>query len=112
MREALEDLVYQSGYRGIIDGKPCITTGGLSALESAFEALGWDDPHFIPEEGNTCEIIGCMNEITSGQNWGDMYLSLCHEHGFMAFKKKERPSVKEYAIKRELRRDKITGFLT
>jgi len=50
MKEALEDMIFQFGYRSVVNGKPVIFTGGLSALESAFEALGWDDPHYIPEE--------------------------------------------------------------
>ena len=111
MKEALEDMVYQFGYRIVVDNKPAITTGGLSALEEAFDALGWDDPHILPEEGFSCDIVGCMKEPSSGQTWGDIYLRLCREHGGMAFKKEERPPVKEYATRRESRRDKVTGFL-
>lgn len=111
MREALEDMIFQFGYHGVIKGKPVISTGGLSALESAFSALGWDDPYILKEEGNTCEIAGCMNEIASGTTWGDMYLSLCSEHSRMKRDKEERPLVKKYAIERELKRDKVTGFL-
>jgi hypothetical protein len=110
--DALEDMVYQFGYHTVADGRPAIITGGLSALESAFSALGWEDPHFLPEEGNTCEIKGCMEEISSGMNWGDMYLSLCHNHTRQAYNKNiKRPEVKNYAIEREKRRDKITGLL-
>ena len=112
MKEALIDMIFQFGYRTVIDNKPAIITGGLSALEGAFDALNWDDPHYLTPEGNTCEIEGCMNEISSGQRWGKYYLSLCHKHGAMAFKKKRRPKVKSYAIERELKRDKKTGFLT
>jgi hypothetical protein len=111
MKEALEDMIYQFGYRSVIDKKPCLITGGLSALESAFEALGWDDPHFIQEEGNTCDIDRCMEVSSSGQRWGRYYLRLCSKHSRMAWNKKRRPPVKKYAIERELRRDKITGFL-
>lgn len=111
LREALEDMVYQFGYRSVIKGKPAIHSGGLSALEVAFEALGWDDPYIIPEENNTCEIDGCMNEISSGQNWGGMYLRLCSEHSMACFKNEMRPPVKEYAEKREAMRDKKTGRL-
>ena len=112
VEEAIEDLIFQFGDRIVFKGKPAISTYGLSALESAFDVLGWSDPHFIPEEGNTCEIKGCMSEIGSGMNWGDLYLSLCHKHTGMALKNSEvRPEVKEYALKRESTRDKITGFL-
>lgn len=45
-KEALEDMVNQFAYK--FDGKgktpPSIGTGGLSALEYAFWALGWEDP--------------------------------------------------------------------
>lgn len=51
LRDALEDMAFQFGYRGVKNGRPNIHTGGLSALESAFEALGWDDPHYLLEEG-------------------------------------------------------------
>jgi hypothetical protein len=111
MKEALEDMVYQFGYRDVVDGKPCITTGGLSALENAFEVLGWDDPYFVKEEGNTCEIKGCMVESSSGLNWGRLYLRLCSKHGRMAWQKKRRPPVKQYALERESKRDKKTGWL-
>jgi len=104
LREALEGMVWQFGYRGVKSGRPIIWTGGLSALEEAFEALDWDDPHYLPEEDFTCEVEGCMEEITSGLRWGGLYLSLCHEHSSDCFKGKERPPVKAYAIKREARR--------
>ena len=112
MKEALEDMVLQFGYRGVVNKQPVIMTGGSSALESAFYALGWDDPHILPEEGYTCDIKGCMEESTSGTYWGRYYLRLCRKHSSMAFKKKRRPPVKDYAIKRELSRDKKTGYLT
>ena len=57
------------------------------------------------------KTAGCMNEISSGQTWDDMYLSLCSKHSAMKYKKMRRPKVKEYAIKRESKRDKVTGFL-
>ena len=38
LREALEGMVWQFGYRGVKSGRPIIWTGGLSALEEAFEA--------------------------------------------------------------------------
>jgi len=46
LRDALEDMCHQFGYEV---GQTGITTGGLSALEHAFDVLGWDDPH-IPSE--------------------------------------------------------------
>lgn len=111
LKEALESMVYQFGYRGVKDGKPCIGTGGLSALEEAFFALGWDDPTFIQEDGNTCEIDGCMEEPSCGQPWGKEYLHLCYKHSDMQRNGIERPPVKQYAIDREATRDKVTGYL-
>ena len=48
-KDALEEMVWQFGHRGVKNNQPIIWTGGLSALESAFEALGWEDPHYLPE---------------------------------------------------------------
>ena len=44
LREALEDMVWQFAYRGTYEGRENLHTGGLSALESAFDALGISDP--------------------------------------------------------------------
>lgn len=55
LREALENMVWQFGYhtvRTLTDNKAIISTGGLSALEEAFEALGWDDPKIIEEQSD------------------------------------------------------------
>ena len=62
LKDALEDMVYQFGYRSVIGGKRCFTTGGLSALENAFEALGWDEGHVVEDGG--CEIEGCNEWAT------------------------------------------------
>jgi hypothetical protein len=48
--DALEDMVFQFAIRGTKDGLECLGTGGLSALENAFAALGWDDPNVIEGE--------------------------------------------------------------
>jgi len=44
LREALIDMVWQFAYRGTYEGRENLHTGGLSALESAFDALGLSDP--------------------------------------------------------------------
>lgn len=116
--EALEDMVFQFGYRGVKNGKPVIHTAGLSALESAFEALGWDDPHYLPEQGYTCEIEGCVEPDVMGTPWKNEgeanppYLRLCSEHGNQQFKGEPRPQVKQYALDREAKRDPITRILS
>lgn len=58
LREALEDMLFQFGYRGVKDGKRILHTGGLSALEHAFGVLGWEDPHVVTDDSG-CEIAGC-----------------------------------------------------
>jgi len=46
LREVLEELCFHFGYRFVDKEKGLmITTGGLSVLQKAFKALGWDDPH-------------------------------------------------------------------
>ena len=53
LEEALEGMVDQFAYRRVSRwgrGKRlAFNTGGLSALEWAFDALGWDDPHYIKD---------------------------------------------------------------
>ena len=44
LREALINMVQQYSYQGHKDGKNVWHTGGLSALEEAFSALGLSDP--------------------------------------------------------------------
>lgn len=113
-KEALRDMVFQFGYRGVKNGLPMIWTGGLSALEGAFEVLGWQDPHYLPEEGYTCEVKGCMEADTSGTHWGDskIYLRLCPEHYRQSYSGKPMPEIKQYALDREAKRDPVTGVLT
>lgn len=62
--EALEDMTWQFAYRSHDAKRKWLTTGGLSALESAFAALGWDDPHYVEECG--CEHPGCTAWATCG----------------------------------------------
>jgi len=109
--EALQDMVFQFGYRGTKNNKPIIWTGGLSALEYAFDVLGWDDPHYLPEEGYTCEVVGCMEEDTCGVHWGDLYLRLCSKHHMESFRDEPTPPIKQWALDREATRDPITRTL-
>ena len=44
LRAALLDMTYQHAYATVKDGVEVYWTGGLSALEHAFEVLGWGDP--------------------------------------------------------------------
>lgn len=79
--EALEDMARQFGYRFDGGGRkpPCLGTGGLSALEHAFDVLDWPDPKPCPD--SSCDIKGCQkwpgsgNPIPNGDYW-----SLCSDH--------------------------------
>ena len=104
LHQALEGMVFQFGYRGVKNGQPTIWTGGLSALEEAFWALGWDNPHYLPEEGFTCAIVGCLGEDTTGTRWAGLYLRLCPQHYDHAKSLFERPPVKAWALEREAKR--------
>ena len=44
LKEALFDMVNQFAYHGTKDGVKVIHTGGMSALEDAFDVLGLPDP--------------------------------------------------------------------
>ncbi len=88
-REALDDMVHQFAYRTVKGRSPCISTGGLSALEGAFDLLGLNDPHPVPE--SACDIAGCPKHATCGFPYGRpeaklkrgrtrRYLSTCSEH--------------------------------
>jgi hypothetical protein len=110
-REALESMVFQFGHRGTKNGKPTLYTGGLSALEQAFEALGWDEPYYLPEEGYTCEVEGCMEIDVCGYHWGVFYLRLCAKHFRDAKMELPCPKIKIYAIERENKRDPVTHIL-
>ena len=57
MKEFAEDVAYQFGYYCQNGGRLHITHGGLSTLKWAFNILGWDNPHPVPE--CECQIDGC-----------------------------------------------------
>ena len=57
LREALTDMCHQFAYDAEGDDGPALYPGGLSALEWAFDALGWDELHPMPEL--TCDEPGC-----------------------------------------------------
>lgn len=80
LRDALQDMTYQFAYRSTIDGKAHLTTGGLSALELAFDMLGWADPHPLPDE-MLCQRVGCELEGIMGIPTDDGYKRVCLKHG-------------------------------
>lgn len=64
LRDCVEELARQFG--GWHSGKGGYTTNGLSALEFAFEVLGWDDPHI--DKKSRCDEPGCKKQINCGWN--------------------------------------------
>lgn len=62
VRDALESMVRQFAYWS--DSAGGYWTGGLSALEEAFEVLGWSDPQPAPEV--RCDEPGCMKQSSCG----------------------------------------------
>jgi hypothetical protein len=78
MKEFAEDVVYQFGYYCQNGGRLHITHGGLSTLEHAFDILGWENPHPIPE--CECDIEGCHEHATCGMPTADGYKRVCGKH--------------------------------
>ena len=78
MREFATDVAYQFGYYCQNGGRLHITHGGLSTLEWAFDILGWENPHPVPE--CECEIDGCHEHATCGATTNDGYKRMCDKH--------------------------------
>ena len=73
-----EDVAYQFGYYFPIKDMLYISTGGLSTLERAFDILGWNEPHHVPE--CECEVPGCHEHATCGTPTKDGYKRVCGKH--------------------------------
>jgi len=108
VKDALEGMIWQFAYRGNTrtTGEPMLYCGGLSALEDAFSALGWDDPHIIEDPSLECDVEGCHRFSGPSVTWDGMYSMICTEHHSEECDGKPRPKMKETAIKRESLRDK------
>lgn len=78
IREFAEDVACQFGYYCQNGGRLHITHGGLSTLEWAFDILGWENPHPVPEY--ECEIDGCHEHATCGTPTADGYKRVCGRH--------------------------------
>lgn len=78
MRDCIESLVWQFGFRAVVSGRRVLSSGGLSVLEEAFDLLGWDDPHVVSDQG--CEFPGCIEWATCGVNTPDGYKRTCGPH--------------------------------
>jgi hypothetical protein len=102
-KDALEDMVQQFAYRGVSkNNKPMLYTGGMSALEGAFEALGWDDQKEFEDGNGICDVEGCMDwTVAQGSMWAETgYWCLCRKHA-QASKTEPQPKMKQRAIDRE-----------
>lgn len=75
-REIIEDLLHQFAY-DTSNGE--LYTGGLSALEAAFDYVGWEDPHPLDEE-LICKDESCPKRATCGTPTPDGYKRLCSDH--------------------------------
>ena len=73
-----KDVAYQFGYYFPIKDILYISTGGLSTLERAFDILGWNDPHPVPE--CECEVPGCHERANCGTPTKDGYKRVCGKH--------------------------------
>ena len=76
LEEALEGMLYQFAYETDSGGLWC---GGLSALEHAFGAIHWDEPHALPSE-LICDDPFCRRRSTSGTPTPDGYRRTCSYH--------------------------------
>ena len=78
IKEFAEDVAYQFGHYFPIKDMLYISTGGLSTLERAFDILGWNDPHPVPE--CECEVPGCHERANCGTPTKDGYKRVCGKH--------------------------------
>ena len=103
LKEALEDMLWQFAYRRTRGKRLVLNTGGLGALEGAFAALGWDDPHYVSIE-SACDIEGCYEWASTGTPWDGPYLRLCSNHYDQMRQGMARPRIREHAETRESQR--------
>lgn len=80
LKEVLEDMAAQFAYRTVIKKKRYLATGGLSALEDCFDALGWKDPHSADKILSGCDYPGCNEFATCGTPTSNGYKHCCGDH--------------------------------
>ena len=78
IKDFAEDVACQFGYYCQNGGRLHVTHGGLSTLEWAFDILGWENPHPVPEY--ECEVDGCYEHATCGTPTADGYKRVCGKH--------------------------------
>ena len=74
LKDALKSMVYQ--YAGWSGGG--LVTNGMSALEEAFEALDWNEPHKV--KAMTCDEPGCNSQASCGWPSIGGYRHTCGKH--------------------------------
>ena len=78
LQAALIGMVEQFAFWSEVDGG-CFWTGGMSALEDAFDALGWPgDLH--PAAQLACDVDGCSHRVSCGWPSPDGYRRTCGQH--------------------------------
>ncbi len=107
-KKALESMVWQFAYRR---GGTYLSTAGLSALEEAFEVLGWKDPYFVKDLDVQCDVKGCHEFHSPQITWDGVYVLICDKHFKDYLAQKPLPQLKKSAIKREASRDPVTRCL-
>ena len=98
---ALLAVVWRFAIRSVKGRQLLLCTDGEVALEDAFRALGWQDPHEVQAQGNACEVEQCFDWAVMGQEWKGLYLNLCQRHLDDAVEGYRRPRIKEWALARE-----------
>lgn len=76
LESAIESLLYQFAYD---NERGELYTGGLSALEEGFRALGWPDPKPL-DSIYLCDEPGCLNRSSCGVPTPEGYRRLCESH--------------------------------
>lgn len=106
----LEDMAWQFASRIESNGQLYLSDSGLSALESAFDALGWESPHAVDPVGLQCEHAECIDWSAGATIMPDnMYVQLCSEH--LRHAEKTVYPVKDWAKNRESWRDENNVLL-
>ncbi len=104
-KDALEGMVWQFGYRVTFRERLAITNGGLSALEEAFDALGWNNPHYIDDASMECDIEDCHQWRSPQIHWDGVYVMICSQHFTDYCRHQPLPQLKQTALDREASRD-------
>lgn len=85
LREALEGMCRQFAFWS----KGSLWHGGLSALEEAFDVLGWGDLHPCPDM--QCDEPGCTEQATCGVPTPEGYRHMCSKDAQKYREKEGKP---------------------